>query len=331
MPDALTPSWRRVLFVRTDRLGETLLTLPAVLEMKAALPGSEITLLVHPALRELVQRVCGIQAVWAYPPGQRQFWLCRAVRWAKRLRQGRFDAVIISNPMKELHLAAWLSGIPVRAGYNRKWGCLLTRRMADDRASGLRHEVESNKALIHFAGAPVGGELPVAWGLEKEEKAVASMLERQGIDVRKPYVVVHPWASHPKKEWLPQCFHELIRELRVRHGLAVVVVGQPGPGGLKLDWVAGAPESADLTAQLTLPQLAALLRRAVVLVSSDSGPVHLAAAVGAPTVALFGTADAAAGPARWGPWGNKHAVIWKPSMGSITVDEVLEAVMTYAR
>ena len=81
-----------------------------------------------------------------------------------------------------------------------------------------------------------------------------------------------------------------------------------------------------MAGRTSLPQLAATLQRAKVLVSNDSGPVHLAAALGTPVVALFGTTDPAAGPRRWGPWGAGHTVIWKETMDAITVAEVLEAV-----
>lgn len=329
MADVVGASWRRILFVRTDRLGETVLTLPAVLGLAAALPALEITLLVHPNLRELIQRIPGIEDVWGYPSGPRQFWLCRALQLAKRLRSGHFDAIFISNPVKELHVAARLSGIPVCVGYNRKWGSLLTRQMPDQRASGLKHEVESNRDLIRFAGMPVRDESPVDWDLEGEKRAVAAILEQKGIDANKPFIVVHPYASHPKKEWLPQRYVALIREMRLRWKLVVVIVGQPAADGFDYDSIAREASAVNLIAQLTLPQLAALLKRATVLISSDSGPVHLAAAMGTPAVVLFGGLDPATGPQRWGPWGKHHTVIWHETMEKIAVDEVVRAAAAY--
>jgi ADP-heptose:LPS heptosyltransferase len=81
-----------------------------------------------------------------------------------------------------------------------------------------------------------------------------------------------------------------------------------------------------MVGRLTVRQLAALLQQVGLLVSNDSGPVHLAAAVETPTIVLFGTSDPAAGPRRWGPWGQGHRVIWKASMEAIQVDEVVDAV-----
>ena len=247
------------------------------------------------------------------------------------MKGGNFDAVFISNPMKALHLAAGLSGVSARIGYDRKWPLLLTRRMPDDRSSGKRHEVESNVEFLRFAGVPIHETLPVSWNLQDEEEGVAAILAQRVVDPNKPFVVIHPWASHPKKQWPPECLVALIQEIHGRYRLPAVIVGRPDIAAPSFDAVIQECSGADLTGELTLPQLAALLKRAAVLVSGDSGPVHLAASVGCHVIALFGTKEAAAGPVRWGPWGSGHKVIWKSSMDAITVDEVLEAVASYVR
>ena len=107
----------------------------------------------------------------------------------------------------------------------------------------------------------------------------------------------------------------------------VVVIGGAESAG-RMQEVRSANRSVvSLAGRLTLVQLAALLQRAQLLVSGDSGPVHLAAAVQTKTVVLFGTTQAATGPRRWGPWGSAgHTVIWKPSMDAITIEEVFDAL-----
>ena len=134
---------RRIVWLRTDRLGETLLNLPAVAALKAALPGTALTFVVHPDLRDLLTAARGVDRVLPYREGEGRWWVARAFRLAKTLRSHRFDLAIVSNPKKELHLAVWLAGIPRRAGYARKWGrWLLTHRVDDRKALGERHEVE---------------------------------------------------------------------------------------------------------------------------------------------------------------------------------------------
>ena len=109
-----------------------------------------------------------------------------------------------------------------------------------------------------------------------------------------------------------------------------MVIGGPAE---RAQAAAAMPESrgaVDLVGRLTLRQTAALLQRARLLISNDSGPVHLAAAVGTPVLALFGTADAPAGPKRWGPWGAGHAVLARPRLHDISVDDVLAEVRRLA-
>ena len=314
----------RILFIRTDRLGETLLNLPAIAALHAARPEAAITLLVHPDVQPLLKEIPGIAEVWTHAPGPRAWWWLRAWRLARRLRRAGFDLAIISNPMKELHLAVWLAGIPARVGYARKWGRLLTHRVPDGKALGQRHEVEYNLELLRAVGMPTA--VP-AWWLPRrpaDEEAVARVLAQRGIAAADSVLVIHPWSSNPVKEWPLDRYHQVVRQLASQGARRMVVIGGPEER-LRARAVAGWPV-VDFVGQLTLPQLAALLRRATLMLSNDSGPVHVAAAVGTPTVTLFGTVEAATGPQRWGPWGQGHAVIWKPSMEAIGVEEVVRAV-----
>jgi len=321
-----TASIRRTLFIRTDRLGETLLNLPAIAALKAALPGASLTVLVHPELRPLLGGVPVIDDVMGYEQIAEPRWWVRAIRLGRALRPFHFDLAIVSNPKKELHAAVWLAGIQWRVGYDRKWGWLLTQRLPDRKALGERHEVEYNLDLVQALGLPA--TIP-PWQypqLVSEQSHVRELLEQQGIKPSDPFIAVHPWTSHPYKRWPAERFQALIRQSVDRLGIRVVVVGGPEerPHGQAV--VPTDLPVVNLTGSLTLRQLAALLQRSRLLVSNDSGPVHLAAAVGTSTITLFGTPDAATGPRRWGPWGAGHTVIWKASMEAITVEEVFEAL-----
>src|SRR3989338_8003927 len=146
---------RRILFVRTDRLGETLPNLPAGAGLKHALPPAALTLLVQPTLQPLLSRIPAIDDVIPYPPLPAAPWWGRAFRLGRMLRPFRFDMALVSNPKKELHLAMRVAGIPCRVGYGRKWGWLLTHRLQDRKALGERHEVEYNLDLVRALGLSV--------------------------------------------------------------------------------------------------------------------------------------------------------------------------------
>lgn len=316
---------RQILFIRTDRLGETLLTLPAVAALRAMVPQAAVTLLVHPALAPLLAGSPGAERILTFDGASHPLWWVRALRLARQLRPLRFDLAIVSNPMKELHLALRLAGVPHRAGYDRKWGWCLTRRVPDRKALGERHEVEYNLELVKAAiGAPLPPSVP-QWPWPSFEREQGATLPSA------PFIAVHPWTSNPLKQWPLTRYQAVIRVIAQQRPVVILGGAETRPRVAQV-LPTDQPRVANLVGRLTLRQLAATLQRAAALLSNDSGPVHLAAALGTPTVVLFGTPDAATGPRRWGPWGGSHTVIWKASMEAIGIDEVIAAVeQTLAR
>lgn len=315
----------RILLVRTDRLGEVILTLPAVSALRAASHDAWVTLMVQPELQELLQGAPAINAFIAYRDEPARPWWRKAAALARLLRGQRFDLAVIANAKKEFHAAAFLAGIPIRVGYDRKWGRLLTHRVTDAKALGDRHEVEYNLDLVRVLGLPTSTPQWQWPSFAREQDEIAHLLERLGLERSEPFMAIHPWASNPIKQWPVGCAAAFIHAVSRR--MPVVLVGGPQERArLPEELTAARPGVADLVGRTSLRQLAALLARARLLVSSDSGPAHLAAALGTPTVTLFGAAQPATGPGRWGPWGAGHAVICKPSMEAIAVEDVLTAV-----
>ena len=320
---------RRLLFIRTDRLGETLLNLPAIAALKRALPQASITLLAHPDLASLLAGSPVIDEVLAYQTASPGQWGVRAWELGRMLKPSRFDLAIVSNPKKELHAGVWLAGIPCRVGYGRKWGGLLTHRIEDRKALGERHEVEYNLDLLRVLGLPVAD---LQWPLpafEQERVRVSQLLDELGVKSSDDLIAVHPWTSNPQKQWSVERYAALIRQFLAGSSSRVAVIGGPEEQSRAGRLALPSERAHDLVGRLTLRQLAVFFTRCRLLLSGDSGPVHLAAAVGTPTIVLFGTSDPATGPRRWGPWGTKHTVIWKPSMETLGVDEVWRAIERY--
>jgi ADP-heptose:LPS heptosyltransferase len=316
----------RILFARTDRLGDVLLNLPAVAALRAGGSGNHVTLLVQPELAVLLEGLPILDGLIAYRDDPARPWWRKVPELAALMRRQHFDAAVISNPKKELHAAAAMAGIPIRVGYGRKWGWLLTRRIRDAKGIGERHEVDYNYDLVRALGWPAASP-PWRWPrLEREADGVRRLLASQGIRPSDPLLAVHPWTSHPRKQWPLPRYRELIRQAAGRLPERVALIGGPEERGRLEELAPLQAGVADLVGRLSLRELAALLQRARLLVSNDSGPAHLAAAVGTRTVVLFGTTDPATGPGRWGPWGEGHAVICRPSMEAIALEEVIAAV-----
>ena len=324
-------SHRPIVFVRTDRLGETLLTLPAIHALRQAFPDARLTLMLHPALQELFAGHPDVDEVVPEPASSGPWWR-QAWRVSRLWRSWHPEIIILANPKKAYHVGAWLAGIPRRVGYDRKLGWLLTHRLQDRKPIGERHEVEYNLALVATLGIPVT-PAPMPWlpvG-PQEASSLSQRLGQLGVPVGSRLIAVHPWTSNPRKQWPVDRCRALIHRLAQETGLVVVVIGGREEQARAAELIVEGPHTGrvlNLVGRCSLRELVALLTRVRVVVSSDSGPMHVAVAVGTPVVALFGTAETGSHPTRWGPWGEKHTVIHKP-LEAITVDEVARAVACY--
>ena len=320
---------QRICILRTDRLGETILTLPIAAALKHAKPTTHITMVVAPPLVALVREAPGVDVVLEAPPQTGQWWH-HAFAVSHLLRPLKFDCVIVVNPQKSLHLAVWLAGIRWRVGYGRKWGGLLTHRIDDQKALGDRHEIEYNFDLIqwfglHYPSSEFSWNLPIC---EPEHHQVQQFLQTRQASATHT-VVVHPWTSNPHKQWPVASYRALLQQLTTDLSLRVCVIGGPEEAATAKALVADLPRAINLTGRLSVRELAEVLRQSTVLISNDSGPVHVASAVGCRVIALFGTDNGPQMSHRWKPWGSGHTVLEQARVEMISVEQVLHAFSAY--
>lgn len=289
---------KNILVVRNDRFGEFLLNIPAIRVLKEKYPQAKLSVAVDSTVCELAGRVEGVDQVLIWD----NIKTC--------LKKYKFDLGVVLNPTKEAHRNIFLAGIPLRVGYNRKWGFLLTHKIKDTKHLGNRHEVDCNLELVGLLGARA---------VDKELKI------RVNDDLYKNFlgqkiVAVHPFTSDPVKQWPVERFIELAQRINFELGAKVVMVG------LSQNILDFGESIDNLINKTSLVELASLLKRCSLLVSCDSGPMHLAAAVGTPVIALFRNDLPGKTARRWGPWGKGHSVIEKNNLNDISVDEVLRVV-----
>lgn len=318
---------RRIVAIRTDRLGDLLMNLPALRALRQRFPQATLTVVAQPPMAELLRGQPGLDAVMPYVPTAGP-WGWAAWQWGRQLRCGRFDAAVVLNPTREAHLATWLAGIPIRVGYARKWDVVLTDTWPDRKAQGTRHEVEYNLELVGLLGAMTADRLPRLVVADHDRQVVHQLLRDADLDLQRPLVALHPWTSDPAKEWPLTSMAELIERLSTEETLQLLLIGGPDEEERARNFLAGvrAPITS-FVGRLSLRQTAALLAHCRLLVSNDSGPVHVAAAIGTPTVTVFTGRRIAATPTRWGPVGQGHVVLTNPHPElPVTVEEVFEAV-----
>ena len=287
-------SWRgvrRLLCVRLDALGDVLMTTPALRAFRESLPACRITLLASPAGAAAARFVPEVDDVmlfgapWMKTPARGPE---EDFRLIEQLRERRFDAAAIftvysQNPLPAAYLCH-LAGIPRRLAHCRENPYhLLTDWVPDPEPEKLvRHEVRRQLALAAAVGCTALDErlsfrVPV-----RARQAVARLR------LPKPYVVVHPGASAPSRRYPAEGFARAMDLLAAETGYEIVFTGESGERPLvELIRRAMFAETRSLAGRLELGELGALIEGAALLVSNNTGPAHLAAALGTPVVDLY--------------------------------------------
>ena len=311
---------RNILCIRNDRFGEFLLIIPALRALKQNFPGARLILAVHPYVRELAGCIEAVDEV--IPWESRKHGFFEILKLSRKLRGKDIGLAVVFNPSKDSHLLAFLTGIPVRAGYDRKWGLLLTHKMKDTKDLGQRHEIESNLELAALIGAV---SIDKSLSLRIDDDIINDLLKEYNLMESRELLALHPWTSDPFKQWPIENFVRLAERLAGELKRTVLVIGgREETDNSRTYFSRLGTNIINWTGKTTLPQLAALLKRCRLLISGDSGPVHLASCVSTPALVLFRNDLPGKGPMRWGPVSAGSAVIGKPSLSDITIEEVLE-------
>jgi len=305
----------RILVVRLDRVGDLVLSLPAVQAVRRRHPNAWIAMMTRPYTRALVEGHPLVDETipYLYEKGGRHCGALGSLRMIREIRKRRFDAALILHPSNRSMLVPFFAGVPLRVGFKSGPWWALTRAVADCRHEGSRHEADLTldvaRAYLDDPGVPVEmPEIPVS----REEELRAWRKVEGAIYSDERIVALHPGASCPSKRWPLDRFAELGRRIAAETPYRVAIVGgrEDAASGHELAAAIG-PRAADLTGRFDLKELAAFLRRTEALVSNDSGPVHVAAAVGTPTVAIFGRVRAGLSSSRWAPLGDRNEVVRK--------------------
>jgi heptosyltransferase-2 len=308
----------KILAVRNDRFGEFLLNIPAFRALKEAYPQARLDLVVSSPVKELAECIDFVDQIRVWENKKHNIF--QILSLAKTIKQGRFDLCVIFNPSKELNLVSYLARIPRRVGYARKWGFLLTQKIPDNKHLGNKHEIDSNLELAYLAGASSENS---HLSITINEDWVKDLLNRFNIIEDSRLVVIHPWTSDEVKQWPLDNFYNLAKRLTDELKLKILIVGGKEEINISNDFSRGLNNSViNLTGQTTLKELGALLKKCRLLISNDSGPVHLAASVGTPLIALFRNDIPAKGYLRWGPCHKDAIVIAKDKLSEISVEEV---------
>jgi lipopolysaccharide heptosyltransferase II len=323
MIEAHWQSVQKLLLVRLDNLGDVLLMTPAFHALKAALPHARFTLLTSSVGAQVgrldpdIDEVIVYEAPWIDPWRQLPHDSEREQRMIAQLRARHFDAAIIFTSFRQSSLPAaflcYLADIPLRlaASIDGPGSLLTTRHKHPER---MMHEVERALDLVGALGVEAAEQDLVMQVPDDAMQAVQEFLAREQF-TRRPLIVVHPGCTMPARTYPWEMYAEVINLLLEQLPAAVAITAGKDERALISDIVEQirSIRSAQLTHTLALAgalpfeQFCALIQQADLVITNNTGPMHIAAALKTPVIALFALTNP---PEQWGPWRVAHRLLY---------------------
>ncbi len=285
----------RIAFRAPNWLGDAVMATVVPAALRRAHPDDHLTVLAPAPLIDVFRNDESLDDVVGFARGDE----------VDAYRTGRYDRVLLAPVSFGSVWRAWRGGARFRYGFGgsgRDW--LLKDRLPGRQYRRDRHQVENYKELASLLGRPEASDEPRVRTASADRKAAAELWPERA----RPRVVLQPGATYgPAKRWAAERFAEVGRAL-LTDGGDVAVVGGPGDREATSAVTDAVKGLHDLAGRTTIGQLAAVLEGADLVITNDSGPMHLAAAVGTPTVAVFGSTS----PTWTRPYGDGHRVLTHP-------------------
>lgn len=309
---------RRILAIKLKKIGDLVLTVPALRAIRETYPESHLAVLVNSGTESVLEGLDWIDEILVFDRRSKQgsLWkrTARQIAFMREIRRRRFDVVIQLTKGDRGAIAALLSGAPYRVGVDPEGRGFPGKRFLFTRLAPaphwMDHAVEYNLSIVRELGMDTANRsLEIVFSSE-DAAALDRLLAEAGTNSQAPLVHIHPACSWLFNCWTVDGMARIIDHLQGERGCTVVITC--GPAKREKDrceeiLARTRTEPVSLVGRTTLKQLAALSDRAVLFVSGDTAPMHIAAAVGTPVVSIFGPA----GPFNTGPWGEGHRVITK--------------------
>jgi ADP-heptose:LPS heptosyltransferase len=304
--------FHNILVVRTDRLGDVILTLPLLPLIRQCYPGARVSMLLSRYTGEIVEGHPYADSLLWYDDVSRRpvpFW-----KIVGEIRKERFDAVIVVHPTLRLAWMMKLAGIPIRVGSGyRYYSVLFNRCVYEHRKDARRHELEYNLQLLSRIGCPAPEKLERPdYGIKIPPEAFRKVLELKqsaGIGLERNLVVFHPGSGGSAREWPLENFARLAENLQAKKNVDIIITGgqeEEAKARELLRRVGG--RTVSFAGMLGLKELAALIQTASLFVSNSTGPLHLAVALDTPVLGFYPQITAMS-PQRWGPYGGWSKVL----------------------
>lgn len=297
---------KRILLINLAFIGDVILSTPVARALKGNYPNSRIDMLVVPLAAEVAAMNPYVDRVIEYDKkGRHRSWseLCRLLGM---LRAENYDLAVATNFAARGAMVAWASGAKRRLGYKAQHAQWFLTDASQAVRDGTKHEAENYLDVLQPLAL---GLVDTSLELRPPEQAVATVQQRFVKTVGEKWTVLCPVGSYARKSWTREGYAQLLRELAAKNVRTFLIGGRREEQELREIQLAAGGVGEVLAGTLSLAEVTALLARSDLLVSVDTGPLHIGQGVGVPTIGLYGPTD----PAIWGPRGKNDHVFYSRS------------------
>lgn len=299
---------KKILIIRTDRIGDVICSLPTVRALKENFPESLICFLTTSYTEDLVSENKDIDEIIVY---ERKASISQKIDFIKRLKKYKFDLAIVLSPYFESALFGYLSGAKFRIGYPLNGsGFLLTTKI--NIKSRYKHEIESCLDVVRAIGVDTQDKQPRLSISQGAEKYAEDFFAMHKISFSDLVIGIHSGGYEKHTRWIPEGYAKvadiLIREYRAK----VILLGSRLDKEI-LDKIIKLMSQRPILTDfdISLQRLAGIIKRCNIFLGNNSGPMHIAVAVGTPVVAIFGAIHPLDSENKWAPYGEEHIIVRK--------------------
>ncbi len=298
---------KNILIVRTDRIGDLILTLPLAGLIKKQYPNCKVSFLVRDYTKNIVSNHPFIDEVIVLKETDGNAPLFENV---SVIRQKKFDNCIVVYPRFKISLIIYLSRIKNRIGTGYRWySFLFNHKIYEHRKNAEHHELEYNVNLLEKLGIKKSvDEKNVNYNLSVDEKSLHNVIQillDEKLDLQKPIIIVHPGSGGSSIDLPVNKFAELVKKLD-DDNFQIILTGSKNEIEL-CEKVKSSGRVKNLAGKFNLDELTALISRSAMFISNSTGPIHIAAALGKYTVGFY-PKIVSCSQERWGPYTNKKLV-----------------------
>ncbi len=314
----------RVLVSRTDKIGDVILTLPLINEIKRLLPGSSITFLISRRLEKLIDDYKDVdEIIYIEDFGGSEL--------LSYLKAKKFDIAVSAFPRYELARTFFIAGIPQRAGSAYRWySFLFNRRIKEHRKHSVRHESDYNLGLLRFLTDDISFEKKFYFSYKNEEyEVLRNLLSEKGFDINSDYIIIHPGSKGSAHDLPAEKFGEMTeRFLDEFSGFRIAVTGSEGERALAESLSNDNERVFNAAGLLTLRQLMMFIDKSKLFISNSTGPIHIAGALNKNIIGFYPN-SAPMNPERWRPLSGNAVVMCPPAgddMNGINIESVFGVI-----